>query len=44
MLHLTWESFIQFELSILCGYQFVSQEIFYSLSLQHISLYDQYVM
>jgi hypothetical protein len=44
MLQLTWELFVQFELSNLCGYQFVSQEILYSLSLQHTSLYDQYVM
>ena len=38
------ESFPQYGSSNLCGYQFVNQEILYSLSLLYSFLYNQNVM
>jgi len=44
MLHLTLESFPQYGSSSLCGYQFVKQEILYSLSVQCTFFYNPNVM
>jgi hypothetical protein len=44
MLHLTEESYAQYGLSNLCGYQFVNQDILYSLFLLYTVICDQYVM
>ena len=44
MFHLTSESFAQYGSSSLYGYQFVKQEILYSLFLLHTFHYNQYVM
>ena len=44
MMCLTKESLPQSDSSNLCGYEFVKQEILYSLSLLYTFLYNQYVM
>ena len=42
MLHLTYKSIPQYSSSNLCGYQFLKQEISYSLFLLYTFLYNQY--
>ena len=44
MLLLTLESSTQYGSFNLCGYQFVDEEILYSLSLLHTFMYNQFVM
>jgi len=44
MLHLTWESFVQYGSSNAGGYQFVYQDVSYLLSLIYTFLYNHYIM